>query len=448
MDTSATIFVSIASYRDPELLPTLKDMLRQAANPENMHIAVCWQDDQPLDIFNRAGFIPEGQRTVEGLNVAAFRYRQARIDIITVHYFSSQGACWARSRAESLYEGEHYFLQIDSHCRFIANWDREMILMFKQLSKLSPLPIISSYPPAYTPGEDEESSKKTYVSRPTFREYNEQGIPMFGSVSFDASQPVRGSYLAAGFIFTLGEFVRTVPNDPQIFFAGEEIAMAVRAFTYGYDVYHPHKPLLWHFYQRDEHNKVWGDHNDQAKSQGEIEKAWWERDRISKKRVRTLLGLENDPLIDLGPYTTGNQRTLKQFEFQTGLWLRNGTALPEVIENEKTSYFAVPPDDENAWRERHRAFYRKTLTLNASEYVGDEAEMDALYINVYSKQNELLYKRMLDLVELSALRAASGSNKLALELQFKTASQVKPSVIRLGKWSNNSGWGTVTEEAW
>ena len=30
------IFVQIASYRDPELLPTIEDMLQKAKNPENL----------------------------------------------------------------------------------------------------------------------------------------------------------------------------------------------------------------------------------------------------------------------------------------------------------------------------------------------------------------------------------------------------------------------------
>ena len=34
----AKIFVSIASYRDPELLPTLESLLTNAANPENLTI--------------------------------------------------------------------------------------------------------------------------------------------------------------------------------------------------------------------------------------------------------------------------------------------------------------------------------------------------------------------------------------------------------------------------
>lgn len=119
-----------------------------------------------------------------------------------------------------------------------------MIAMLTQLQSRSPRPIISTYPPAYTPREDEEASKKQYVSRLIFREFDPHGLPMLNSTIFDTEEPVRGSYIAGGFIFSTGSFVKEIPNDPQIFFAGEEIAMAVRAFTHGYDIYHPHKPLL------------------------------------------------------------------------------------------------------------------------------------------------------------------------------------------------------------
>ncbi|MGD8107634.1 GlcNAc-transferase family protein [Pantoea sp. FN0302] len=449
MDNPATIFISIASYRDPELLPTLRDMLRHAAHPENLHIAICWQDNEMPEFFEQAGFTPQGGRVVEGREVLMFRYNQARIDVISVHYYTSQGACWARSLAETLFENERYFLQIDSHCRFIPDWDNEMTAMLRQLQTTSPRPIISSYPPAYKPGDDEEASKKTYVSRLIFREYDTQGIPMFSSTPFQAEVPVRGSYLAGGFIFTLGDFVKTVPNDPQIFFAGEEIAMAVRAFTHGYDVYHPHKPLLWHYYQRKEHSKVWGDHNNQAKDQGKVEKAWWERDLVAKKRVRTLLGLEEkESVASLAPYTLGNQRTLRQFEYQAGICLQKSTVLPEVLDSEKINFFATPPADETEWLNRQFAYYKKSITLNASDYETDETRMSNLHLSVYNAQNILLYKRTLEPQELETLRTESADNLPTLLLEFKTASIDRPSVIRICPWSDTSGWGNVTEKAW
>jgi len=42
----AKIFVSIAAYRDPELLPTLNDLISNSANPDDLHICIGWQHSQ------------------------------------------------------------------------------------------------------------------------------------------------------------------------------------------------------------------------------------------------------------------------------------------------------------------------------------------------------------------------------------------------------------------
>ena len=40
---NGTIFVKIASYRDPELKPTLADLLDKADNPDRLKVCVAWQ---------------------------------------------------------------------------------------------------------------------------------------------------------------------------------------------------------------------------------------------------------------------------------------------------------------------------------------------------------------------------------------------------------------------
>ena len=48
-----SIFVQIASYRDPELVPTILDMFETAEKPENLKVCICWQHDdiENLDMF-------------------------------------------------------------------------------------------------------------------------------------------------------------------------------------------------------------------------------------------------------------------------------------------------------------------------------------------------------------------------------------------------------------
>ena len=43
--TENTIFIQIASYRDPQLLLTLKDCIKNAKYPENLRFGIAWQHD-------------------------------------------------------------------------------------------------------------------------------------------------------------------------------------------------------------------------------------------------------------------------------------------------------------------------------------------------------------------------------------------------------------------
>jgi Glycosyltransferase (GlcNAc) len=52
------IFVSIAAYRDPELVPTVRDCLATAAHPDQLRFGICWQhgsEDPPLPFVGDPG---------------------------------------------------------------------------------------------------------------------------------------------------------------------------------------------------------------------------------------------------------------------------------------------------------------------------------------------------------------------------------------------------------
>ena len=128
------IFTQIASYRDPELVPTIEDMLLKAKNPENLTFGICWQydDTEPINMFDES---PE------------FR--------ISKHpYTESQGLGWARHITNTLYDGETYTLQIDSHHRFVENWDEIILQDFNQALMVSEKPIITTYCAPFNPNDD------------------------------------------------------------------------------------------------------------------------------------------------------------------------------------------------------------------------------------------------------------------------------------------------------
>lgn len=441
--SGSEIFVSIASYRDPELIPTLRDITASAARPQRLHIVVCWQDDGDLTPFSLAGFRRLNQGASEEEDTAEFEFQGARITLLCRHYYLSEGACWARHLAETRFRHQDYFLQIDSHCRFARHWDLKMIAMLRSLLSQSPRPILSAYPPGYQPGEDEQ--RQHFVNRMIFREFTREGIPMAGSKSFQGTQPLRGSYLAGGFIFTVGRFVTDVPNDPQIFFAGEEIAMSLRAFTCGYDVYHPHQPLLWHYYQRAESPKIWQDHDNCARECGSVSESWWQRDQRSKRRITTLLGLNPDHPEPLGPYGIGNVRTVREFEYQSGVLFSKQAVQPEVADERKQAFFSPSPDSEQAWLASFSARYDRHITVPLALWQTEDSPYDYLLLAIYDKENQLLHRQRLPL-EKSA--SAEGDRSTRLAISFSTSSPCRPSMIRFCGWHNEQGWGPLTEYPW
>ena len=73
------------------------------------------------------------------------------------------------------------------------------------------------------------------------------------------SIPRKSAFVAAGFLITHGTFCETIGFDPFLpyLFMGEELALSVRFFTHGFDIYAPSVDVLKHEYVRKESSKFW-----------------------------------------------------------------------------------------------------------------------------------------------------------------------------------------------
>lgn len=296
-----TIFVQIASYRDPECQWTVKDLFEKAQHPERITVGICWQRDPEKD--KECFLIPSP--------------RPAQTKCIFALPQESGGVCWARARTQTLFEDQDYVLMIDSHMRFIPNWDTELIAELKRCA--SPKSFLSTYPPSYTPPHNLEPNPKPIVMRA--KDFNEQGDIRFeGEVlSLVPGRPLRGAFLAAGLLFAPGKFVREVPYDPFMYFNQEEMTLAVRAFTRGWDVYAPTKAFIYHYYNDkvDESRALhWRDRQD-----------WVQFQTVSRQRFEFLLAGRpaQDPnaLKDIERFGLGSVRSLKDFEEFSGIDFRN-----------------------------------------------------------------------------------------------------------------------------
>lgn len=310
-----TIFIQIASFRDSELKNTIKDCLKNARRPLDLVFCIAWQHS-PDDAWDNLDEFLDDPRFI--------------ILDIDLRVRETLGVCWARNQMQQWYRGEKYTLQLDSHHRFVDGWDDVLIGMIKRLQyKGFKKPLLTAYLPSYDPSND-PAGRNNEPWKMEFDRFTPEGAVFFYPAGVPDWQnleyPVRGRFYSAHFCFTLGAFCEEVQHDPHIVFHGEEISIAVRAYTCGYDIFHPHKMVAWHEYSRNYRRKVWDDDKD-----------WEVKHKIGLARNRAVLGIDGTPRPrDLGRYGFGTIRTQDDYEAYAGIRFKDRAIQKETVEN-------VPP---------------------------------------------------------------------------------------------------------
>jgi len=119
------------------------------------------------------------------------------------------------------------------------------------------------------------------------------------------SKPVPADYISLHFLFTDGDFNRDVPFDPNFYFMGDEVAISLRTYTTGFDLFHPHVVVGWHCYDRTSRVTHWDDHS-----------SWMELHVESMRRLQRLLTGQQR-----GRYGAGRHRSVHDYEESIGLRL-------------------------------------------------------------------------------------------------------------------------------
>ena len=305
------IFVQIASYRDPELLPTIRDCLKKADNPENLVFSIAWQhsEDDEWDTLDKDYGSDE------------------RFHIIDIKWNESKGTCWARSETQSKYNGEGYMLQIDSHHRFVRGWDTLSKNMLADLQKEGyEKPLLTAYLPSYDPADD-PGKRVREVWKLNFDRFTPEGIIFMIPSTLEGWQdnelPTPTRFFSAHYVFTFGKWIEEIPYDPNLYFHGEEISLAVRSFTHGYDMFIPNKIVAWHEYTRKGRTKHWDDN-----------KNWEGFNKESLKRVKKLLNVDgNRDDTDFGIYGLGTVREQKEYEEFAGIRFEDRAVQTYTLDN-------------------------------------------------------------------------------------------------------------------
>lgn len=292
-----SIFISIASYRDPELSRTIRSAIDNAANPQDLYFGIVLQEIEKEE--PDLSWVPNMKLT-------------------KIHPRDARGAGFARAHAMKLYDNQDYYLQIDSHTMFEKNWD---VLCIEELDKARQIAknnkiILSYFPPPFHIQSSgfitivkDSKTQPPYPTKqkPKLTKRNEWTAERIEFDDKKRSLPELSTTVLAGFIFTDGSIVEEIPYDPEISFFGEELCFAVRAWTRGWDIYSPSKTILYHFYSREGYKKIWKDRNIRKVSWKELE----ENSRAKQKLV--LCGIEE------GIFGVGSYRHIKLYEKMTGI---------------------------------------------------------------------------------------------------------------------------------
>ncbi len=408
----ATIFVQIASYRDPQLEFTIESMLTNAKYPKNIHLAIARQyhEDDNFD------------------NLTKYR-KDKRFKILDIPYNESEGVCWARNLTQQLYNNEDYTLQIDSHMRFVKDWDFMLINMIKDLqSQGYKKPLLTAYVSSFDPDND-PAGRATEPWQMAFDRFIPEGaiftlpetIPNWQNVT----SPVPSRFYSAHFCFTLGIFSKEVQHDPRYYFHGEEISIAARAYTHGYDLFHPHKIVVYHEYTRKGRTKQWDD-----------DKMWVDRNNASHLLNRKLFGMDGasyDP-EEFGDYGFGNQRTLRDYEKYAGL-LFSKRAVQQYTLDKKYPPNPYNYESEEEWEADFARIFKHCIDINYSSV--PENDYEFWVVAFHGENDETIYRKDADVHEIERImKDPDGYGKVWREFQ----TSVQPKYWVVWPYSTSKGW--------
>lgn len=231
------IFVSIASFRDNLLHPTILSLMQNESG----------RNEIVYGIFEQIKLEDSLQVKHPDL-ISKPNIRYKRIDPEF-----SDGAVWARAiNAMQIYD-EDFFYQIDSHMLFDKNWDHYLILDYHRAKKLADTEkiILSTGTKNY-----EVSDNQILIHTLT-----EDITVKFGYYQFKKNLELRvhGPWVAAtnevtpaihavaGNFFTITKWIKDVGHNSRLFFDFEEPYMAISSILAGYKIFHQRKIKCYHY---------------------------------------------------------------------------------------------------------------------------------------------------------------------------------------------------------
>jgi len=226
-----TIFVSIASYLDPEFSKTIYDCISKAKHPERIFIGLFLQDVKDV---------------IEGY---LLYLTNNNIRTLTCSPEEAEGCGWARNKImQELYDNEDYFLLVDSHSRFEQDWDEKYIFALDNAPTKS---VLSAFPRHY----DLNETYEVYSKRDKPSIYVPNDIPFIGVFRGPHKQKLatetyeKVMNISGGNTFGPGSMVEALKLPNYNYYGHQEQELySLLLYKCGYDIYAINQNLVWHKY--------------------------------------------------------------------------------------------------------------------------------------------------------------------------------------------------------
>lgn len=320
LPSNQTIFVSIPSYRDPQCADTIHDLFSKAYCPHRITVGVCQQNVEQTDEDILHAYESLAQK-------GTHNNFSDRIRIVRMNAEDAKGPMYARHLIETkLFRGEMYYMVTDSHMMFTPNWDKKLIDELTLCERMSGKAVLTTYPEDFKPYHrsfpmaNYDNAPGSYLR---FKRFNEQ----YNQMELEGPQfvrkpatPILGMFWGGCLSFARSTMIQDVPFDPHcdFVFLGEELSMAARLWTHGYDLYHPREMIVYHMWERNRPTywQLFNNNKDEAHRTRQALEA------EGYKRIETLLRMRDAQSTLLPPYGLGTARTLEEYENLIGIKLR------------------------------------------------------------------------------------------------------------------------------
>ena len=306
-----TIFVNTASFRDVFCRQSVRSMYEVALHPERVFMGIIDQrlpgDEMciPPEYVRKAPLShldvvsttapkdrdPEHPTVVKKFQSCWKSAGFCPLDNLRFRIVAdteARGPTYGRFVAGLLFQGESFYMMIDSHSIFAPHFDELFLLDTLRMKASYFVPegtakddsqlnadrnggvggVLSNYPGSFNRYDKVPNLGDNLVSMCRIQYIDSLRILRNGPshvVQSPRARPLRHPHTAGGFLFSDSTVQLVVPYDPYLDFVfdGEEVLYSIRLFTRGFDAYMPSMPNIFHHYERHKAPRFWSVKNTQ-----------------------------------------------------------------------------------------------------------------------------------------------------------------------------------------